>query len=180
MLRTLGLRFAMKSIAASRVYQPVPCPSFLAFSTTPRRQAAEVPDDFINAIKHTTLFQKLADKPNALKALSDLYSLTKEMGACFRSLCPVLPQYMRFADMASFEGLDVNSTTPPSQYQMFKLATNRRFVRAVKRVMEELNAAGFKTNSDVCHCYSLALILHLMIIRLGCVTQGKPHKKDDS
>jgi len=50
------------------------------FSTTPRRLAEEVPDDFINTIKHTSLFQKLADKPDALKALSDLYALTKEMG----------------------------------------------------------------------------------------------------
>ncbi len=45
-----------------------------------------MPDDFINAIKHTSLFQKLADKPNALKALSDLYALTKEMGALLLSL----------------------------------------------------------------------------------------------
>ena len=47
-------------------------------------------------------------------------------------------------------GLDINSTSnPPSQYQMFKLVTNRKFVRAAKRVMEELNAAGLKMNSDV-------------------------------
>ena len=71
----------------SRVYRPVHCYSFRAFSTTPRWQAAEVPDDFINAVKHTPLFQKLADRPNALKALSDLYSMTKEMGAYFRACC---------------------------------------------------------------------------------------------
>ena len=51
------------------------------FSTTPRRLAEEAPDEFINTIKHTRLFQKIADKPGALKALSDLYALTKEMGA---------------------------------------------------------------------------------------------------
>jgi hypothetical protein len=67
--------------------------------------------------------------------------------------------------MISLEGLDINSTTPPSQYQMFKLVTDRRFVRAAKRVMEELNAAGFKMNSDVCPRDSLAHILHLMIVR---------------
>ncbi|KAI9467268.1 hypothetical protein BJY52DRAFT_1111830 [Lactarius psammicola] len=144
MLRTLSLPFAVKRIAASRMYRPVHCYSFRAFSTTLRWQAAEVPDDFINAIKHTELFQKLADRPDALKSLSDLYSLTKEMG------------------------LDINSTTPPSQYQMFKLVTNRRFVRAVKRVMEELNAAGLKLNSDE----ALQEIMGL--------TQGKPHKKDNS
>ena len=58
--------------------------------------------------------------------------------------------YSHVADTSSPEGLDINSTTPPSQYQMFKLVTNRKFVRAVKRVMEELNAAGLKLNSDVC------------------------------
>ncbi|KAI0248698.1 hypothetical protein BJV78DRAFT_1233656 [Lactifluus subvellereus] len=139
----LSLRFAVRgSLTVSRTYRPAHRPAFRTLSTTPRRQAAEVPDDFINAIKHTALFQKLADKPDALKALSDLYALTKEMG------------------------LDINSTTPPSQYQMFKLVTNRRFVRAVKRVMEELNAAGFKMNSDD----ALQEIMSL--------TQGKPNKDD--
>ncbi|KAI0306928.1 hypothetical protein B0F90DRAFT_1813773 [Multifurca ochricompacta] len=146
MLLTFTLRSALRSFAVSRTYPrlPVRLSTPRTFSTTSRRRAAEVPDDFINAIKHTPLFQKLADKPDALKALSDLYSLTKEMG------------------------LDINSTTPPSQYQMFKLVTNRRFVRVVKRVMEELNAAGLKLNSDD----ALQEIMGL--------TQGKPQKKDDS
>lgn len=94
MLRLLGLQFAVKSIVASRAYHPVHYRSFRTFSTTPRRQAAEVPDDFINAIKHTPLFQKLADKPNALKALSDLYSLTKDMGT-FPLLCDSRRPYTR-------------------------------------------------------------------------------------
>jgi hypothetical protein len=85
MLGALSLRYAAKSLFVSRMlrhqYRPTHRDAFRTFSTTPRRLAAEVPDDFINAIKHTSLFQKLADKPNALKALSDLYALTKEMGA---------------------------------------------------------------------------------------------------
>jgi hypothetical protein len=78
----LGLRFAARSFAFSRasLYRPTQRQAFRTFSTTPRRLATEVPDDFINAIKHTALFQRLADKPSALKALSDLYALTKEMG----------------------------------------------------------------------------------------------------
>ncbi len=170
MLRTLSLRFAVKSIAVSRIYRPVHRYSFRAFSTTPRWQAAEVPDDFINAIKHTALFKKLADKPNALKALSDLYSLTKDMGAYFHALCPVFFRgaYSCVADTTSPEGLDINSTTPPSQYQMFKLVTNRRFVRAVKRVMDELNAAGLKLNSDVCTLLLACSYLCLTLVRLGC------------
>ncbi|KAH9960495.1 hypothetical protein BC827DRAFT_1208189 [Russula dissimulans] len=111
------------------------------FSTTPRRSAEEAHDEFINAIKHTALFQKLADKPNAIKALSDFYALTKEMG------------------------IDVNSM---SQFQMFKLLSNRRFLKAVKRVTDELNEAGLKLNSDD----AMQEILGL--------AQRNPHKKDGS
>jgi hypothetical protein len=150
----LGLRFAARSFAFSRasLYRPTQRQAFRTFSTTPRRLATEVPDDFINAIKHTALFQRLADKPSALKALSDLYALTKEMGTVLLSLssCALrgVGANKRLVSFA-LKGLDINSTTPPSQYQMFKLVTNRKFVRAVKHVMEELNAAGLKLNSDV-------------------------------
>ena len=87
-LGVLSLRYASRSIALSRTlryqqYQPTHRPDVRTFSTTPRRLAYEVPDDFIDTIKHTELFKKLADKPKALKALSDLYELTKEMGAVF-------------------------------------------------------------------------------------------------
>lgn len=75
--------------------------------------------------------------------------------------------FSHVADASSSEGLDINSTTPPSQYQMFKLVTNKRCVRAVKRVMEELNAAGFQLNSEVWLCYSLARIFCLTLVRLG-------------
>lgn len=93
-LGVLSLRYAARGIALTRTLRYQQCqPTHLnrrdalrTFSTTPRRQASEVPDDFIDAIKHTELFKKLADKPKALKALSDLYDLTKEMGACGLSL----------------------------------------------------------------------------------------------
>ena len=52
------------------------------------------------------------------------------------------------------EGIDVNSTTPPSEFRMFKLVTNVKLMRVVKRVMDELKAAGFKMNSDVRTHYS--------------------------
>jgi len=42
---------------------------------------------------------------------------------------------------------------------MFKLVTNRKFVRAAKRVMEELNAAGLKMNSDVRATPSIRLLV---------------------
>ena len=39
--------------------------------------------------------------------------------------------------------------TPPSEIRMFQLVTNLKLMRTVKRVMDELKAAGFKMNSDV-------------------------------
>jgi len=150
MLR-LGLRLAARSIVLSRTsvlaryplahYDGVRHPAFRTFSTTPRRSAEEAHDEFINAIKHTSLFQKLADKPNAIKALSDFYALTKDMGI----------------DITSLDRL-----------QMYKLATNRRFLKAVKRVMNELNEAGLKLDSED----AVQEILGL--------TKGNLHKKDGS
>ncbi len=49
----------------------------------------------------------------------------------------------------SVEGIDINSMTPPSEIRMFQFVTNLRLMRVVKRVIDELKAAGFKTNSDV-------------------------------
>jgi hypothetical protein len=63
-------------------------------------------------------------------------------------------------------GLDINSTTNlPSQTQMFKLAMNRKFVRAAKAVRDELLAAGFKTDSDVRATPSLDWICSWMLGR---------------
>ena len=113
MLGALSLRYAAKSLVLSRTlrhqYRPTPhrdANGFRKFSTTPRRLASEDPDDFINAIKHTALFKKLADKPNALKALSDLYALTKEMGAGFLVLSLFRPA-----------GADVLNLPPPLSIQ---------------------------------------------------------------
>lgn len=41
------------------------------------------------------------------------------------------------------------STTPPSNMQMFRLATNRKFIKGVKSVMVELKKAGIDMNSQV-------------------------------
>ena len=91
-LGVLSLRYAARSVALSRKlryqqYQPTHRRDALrTLSTPPRRLASEVPDDFVDAIRHSELFKKLEDKPKALKALSDLYELTKEMGVCGLSL----------------------------------------------------------------------------------------------
>jgi hypothetical protein len=158
-LGVLSLRFAARSLALSRPlryqqYQSTHRRDVLrTFSTTPRRLASEVPDDFINIIKHTELFKKIADKPKALKALSDLYEMTKELGAAGLSLlialllrgCVMLTRQL----FICFEGIDINSTTPPSEIRMLKLMTNVKLMRVLKRVIDELKASGLKTNSDV-------------------------------
>jgi hypothetical protein len=82
----LGLRFSVRSyLTASRTYLPTYRSAFRTLSTTPRRLTTEVPDrdNFIDSIKQTALFQKIVDKPNALKAFYDLHVLIKEMGAFF-------------------------------------------------------------------------------------------------
>lgn len=67
MRQTIGLR---------RAYHPI---SFRNFSATPRAQASEE-DAFISKFKHTEIFQKLADKPEVLSALSNFAALLKESG----------------------------------------------------------------------------------------------------
>ncbi|TFY72096.1 hypothetical protein EVG20_g893 [Dentipellis fragilis] len=121
-----SLRFAFRSLALKRPSRPT-CNALLPtphYSRGPRFYATEPSSDFINNIKHTELFHKIADKPNALKALSDLAELVKEMG------------------------IDITSSTPPSNIQMFRLATNRRFTRAVKNVMSELQNAGLDMRTE--------------------------------
>lgn len=76
-----SLRVAFRAASTRRLRQPVSAVPIRFLSATPRRQAAELPSDFLNNIKHTELFKKLADKPEALKALSDLANLVKEQGA---------------------------------------------------------------------------------------------------
>ncbi|KAH9173418.1 hypothetical protein EDB89DRAFT_728418 [Lactarius sanguifluus] len=119
MLRTLSLRFTLKTPG---MHRPVHRYSFRAFSTTPRWQA-----NYIDTIS-TAMFPKLADKPNALKAVSDFNSLANEIGT----------------EM----GLDTTSTAPASEYEISMLATDKRIVRAAERVIEELNAVGLDMDPD--------------------------------
>ncbi|KAH9071662.1 hypothetical protein EDB83DRAFT_2365279 [Lactarius deliciosus] len=122
MLRALSLRFTLKNITALGMHRPVHRYSFRAFSTTPRWQA-----DYINSIK-TSMFPKLADKPNALKAVSDFSLLYDEIGT----------------EM----GLDLNSTRPLSDHDVSRLMADNRLVWAAMRMIEELNAVGLDLDPD--------------------------------
>jgi hypothetical protein len=50
------------------------------FSSSPRPQAAENPDPFLTSIKNTAIFQKLADKPDALSALAHFAKVLQDQG----------------------------------------------------------------------------------------------------
>jgi hypothetical protein len=50
------------------------------FSLSPRVQAEELSDTFLAKFKNTPSFSKLADKPDALKALLDFAKLLEEHG----------------------------------------------------------------------------------------------------
>jgi hypothetical protein len=50
------------------------------FSYTPRLQASENEDAFLSQFKNTSIFSKLADKPEALMALRDFAELMRAQG----------------------------------------------------------------------------------------------------
>ncbi|KAH8118326.1 hypothetical protein DFH11DRAFT_1540527 [Phellopilus nigrolimitatus] len=94
------------------------------FSQTSRRQAAEDPNSILAQLQASPLIQKIADKPEALKALNNFANVMKE------------------ADVT------LSPERPPSMMQMFKLASNTKFREAAKQVVEELKKAGVDINAE--------------------------------
>lgn len=68
-----ALRTARPAVHCSYRYQR-------SFSVTPAPRAAENPDAFITAFQNTSLFKKLADKPDALVALEQFAKLLQSSG----------------------------------------------------------------------------------------------------
>ncbi|KAF8897347.1 hypothetical protein BD779DRAFT_1490324 [Infundibulicybe gibba] len=99
-------------------YQRPPPQFRRPFSATPHPQASENPEAFITAFKNTSIFKKLADKPEALVALEE------------------------FARLLQSSGVDLSSGKRPSTLQMLKLASNSEFRTGAQRVVEELQKAG--------------------------------------
>ncbi|KAJ8595359.1 hypothetical protein M405DRAFT_857436 [Rhizopogon salebrosus TDB-379] len=93
------------------------------FSSTSRLQASEDEDAFLSQFKNTSVFTKLADKPEALMALRD------------------------FAELMRAQGIDANSG-PPSTLQMMRLAANAEFRQAAQKVVTELQNAGVDITSQ--------------------------------
>ncbi|KAG2146630.1 hypothetical protein DEU56DRAFT_785542 [Suillus clintonianus] len=92
------------------------------FSFTSRLQASENEDAFLSQFKNTSIFGKLADKPEALMALRD------------------------FAELMRAQGIDANA--PPSTLQMMRLAANSEFREAAQKVVTELQNAGVDLTSQ--------------------------------
>ena len=68
------------SLLLPRAYSPL---LLRQFSVTPRPQAAvEDEDSFISKFKNTSIFQKLADKPEALSAIQAFAEVLQKSGMC--------------------------------------------------------------------------------------------------
>lgn len=74
--------------------------SLRQFSVTPPPQAAENEDSFISKFKNTSVFQQLADKPDALAAIQKFAQLLQSSGAllvynklCITDFCLVLDRH---------------------------------------------------------------------------------------
>ncbi|TFK55859.1 hypothetical protein OE88DRAFT_1652367 [Heliocybe sulcata] len=88
-----------------------------SFRPCARIQAAESPNSMIANIRNTSLYKKIADKPEAMAALRDFSALLQE------------------------QGFDA-SGGPPSNMQMLKLFADSQCREGAKRVAEELHKAG--------------------------------------
>ncbi|KDQ64682.1 hypothetical protein JAAARDRAFT_187988 [Jaapia argillacea MUCL 33604] len=93
------------------------------FSTTPIPAASEPQNSILSNIKNTTLFEKIADKPEVLQALQD------------------------FAVLLQKHGIDASSGKPPSTTQMLRLAANSEFREGASRVAKALQDAGIDVRS---------------------------------
>ncbi|TFK76104.1 hypothetical protein BDN72DRAFT_891952 [Pluteus cervinus] len=107
---------ALRTIRPAIHFSPPPPTPRRAFTSTQPKQASE--DPIISAFKNTSLFRKLADKPEALHALENFAKLLQEAG------------------------VDLSSGKPPSTLQMMKLAANTRFRESAQKVADELRKAG--------------------------------------
>ncbi|KAG1715942.1 hypothetical protein ID866_1231 [Astraeus odoratus] len=102
----------------------VPLRGRRAFSSTPRVRAIEQDNTFLHDFQNTSVFRKIADKPEALSALRDFAALLKE------------------------KGIDA-TLGPPSTTQMLRLAASSDFRKAAQRVVDELKNAGLDLTSQV-------------------------------
>ncbi|QRV73191.1 hypothetical protein RhiJN_01205 [Ceratobasidium sp. AG-Ba] len=87
-----------------------------SFSYTPIRRASEDSDSFMAGFRNSPIFNQLADKPEAIAALSKMAEYLKKQ--------------------------DIDLSTPPSSMTLFKLATNSEFRELTRQAMTEIRKAG--------------------------------------
>ncbi|KAI6164705.1 hypothetical protein EDD17DRAFT_1557509 [Pisolithus thermaeus] len=100
---------------------PLTCGRRALSSTSCLRQNEQ--HDLYHSFGHTSIFCKIADKPEALTALRDFAALLKD------------------------KGIDPTAG-PPSVTQMLRLAANSDFRLAAQRVVTELQSAGVDLKSQ--------------------------------
>ncbi|KAG8732631.1 hypothetical protein FRC12_019193 [Ceratobasidium sp. 428] len=86
------------------------------FSSTSTRRASEDEDSFMAGFRSSPVFDKLAEKPDALAALSKVAEFVKKN--------------------------NIDTSSPPSSMTLFKLATNSEFRELARNAMEEIRKAG--------------------------------------
>ncbi|THH03587.1 hypothetical protein EW145_g6163 [Phellinidium pouzarii] len=93
-------------------------------SPTPAREAAE-DREWDLRIRENPLLEKIADKPDAVKALKDMLNIAKDAG------------------------FDASSNREITFVQMFKLVSNTNFKKSANRVVEEFQKAGIEINKQI-------------------------------
>ncbi|KAG9099690.1 hypothetical protein FRC06_004942 [Ceratobasidium sp. 370] len=113
-----ALRVAVRHGArAARPVAPISQGRLLRpFSSTPARRAYEDLDSFMAGFRNSPLFNRLAEEPEVLAALSKMAEFLKKSG--------------------------IDMSTPPSSLTLFKLATNSEFRELTRNATEEIRKAG--------------------------------------
>jgi hypothetical protein len=141
------LALAARRPVRQPLFIPLRCQRPLSF--TPRLQATEQDNTFLNNFKDTSVFRQIADNPEALMALRDFAALMKEKGSSSNEAWSVLTLVSGVLNESKFlAGIDASSG-PPSTMQMLRLAGSSDFRKAAQRVVDELKNAGVDLTSQV-------------------------------
>ena len=114
------------------------------FSHTPRRLAAEDPENVVAQLASSPIMKQIADKPEALRAFQELALVIKDSS----TFCVRGSSFACLTHPCETE-VDLVPGKQPSMVDMMRLATNQKFRDGVRNVVEELRKAGIEINKDV-------------------------------
>ncbi|KAI0034065.1 hypothetical protein K488DRAFT_84287 [Vararia minispora EC-137] len=119
MLRSHLYRTVAQGIIHTHVSRSCSFVPFRHISTTSRRHAQTPPnaDDFMKMVARSNAFKRISRNEEALQSLKNSVVYARS-------------------------GIDFTGGKMPSQFQMARLAFNRKFMRALKTCMEEFQKAG--------------------------------------